>query len=89
MKPGDEFKPSAVERARQQGLVLAALRAGPLTTIAARETLGIAHPAGRVHELRRMGYRIETGRRVANDAAGRKHQIASYVLVQSEESCLA
>lgn len=67
-------------KARQCSAILAALKVGPLSSLAAREGLGILHPAGRVLELRKAGHRIETVRRTAFDAEGRKHACASYEL---------
>jgi hypothetical protein len=77
----DDFTPNGAERARQRSLILEALRLGPLNTIQAREAMGIAHPAGRVLELRKLGHRIVTKRRTVHDAAGRPHVSAWYVLI--------
>lgn len=67
-------------RAVQRRALLAALQQGPLSTVQAREALGISHPAGRVLELRRAGHDIATVRGVAFDAQGRPHHTAVYVL---------
>lgn len=50
-----------------------------LTTIQARETLGILHPCGRIMELRRGGYIIATHWIKAPDANGVLHRIGLYV----------
>lgn len=66
--------------ATQRAAILEALRHGPLNTIAARERLGIASPAVRVLELRRLGYYIRTQRKTVADAEGRLHRVANYSL---------
>lgn len=67
-------------KATQRGAILAALQLSPLSSLEARERLGIVHPAGRVMELRRMGHAIATKRRKVTDAQGRQHTAAVYVL---------
>lgn len=52
-----------------------------LTTLQAREELGVMSPAPRVLELRRMGYNIVTKRRYERDITGRNHYQAEYVLM--------
>ncbi len=59
---------------------------GPLTTIFARETLGIMHPGGRVQELRKQGYNILTYECVESDASKTQHRVAKYVLMNKRES---
>lgn len=76
----EDFTPNRRERAKQRTLILEALRSGPLSTIHAHETLGVARAAARVHELRKLGHQIETKRRTVHDAAGRPHTSAEYVL---------
>lgn len=76
----DSFEPSEGAKARQCAAILAALRTGPLSSLTAREGLGVLHPAGRVLELRKAGHQIATVRRTAIDADGRKHACASYEL---------
>lgn len=70
----------AEDKARQRAAVLTRLRGGPLTTLQARSELGVLHVAGRVFELRRAGYAIDTIRTHGDDAQGRRHPIALYVL---------
>lgn len=68
----------------QQLRLLSALQASSngVTTIQARSDLNILHPSGRVKELKRRGYQIETVRVTTNDDYGRRHQsIARYVLL--------
>ena len=74
------LEPSEGTKSRQRNAILAALQRGPLTTVQAREGLGILHPGGRVLELRKLGYRIETQSRTEFDSHGRPHRVASYVL---------
>ncbi|SDY38094.1 helix-turn-helix domain-containing protein [Nitrosomonas halophila] len=63
---------------RQQ--ILDWLQTKPLSTIEAREQLGIMHPGGRVSELRRQGHSIVTNEASEVDAAGKIHRVAKYVL---------
>jgi hypothetical protein len=65
---------------RQQQLLLEVLRKGPCGTIELREQYGIAHPAGRVQDLRRRGFPILTVRTRQVDAASCVHRCAVYVL---------
>lgn len=68
------------DRSKQSAALLEALRRGPITSIEAREGLGILHPAARVRELRRAGYGIDTVWRTGEDAQGRRHRVGTYVL---------
>ncbi len=52
-----------------------------ITTLQARNELGIMHPAGRIKELREQGADIATYWRVELDAIGKKHRQAVYVLL--------
>ena len=74
------LNPSQEAKAHQRKLILDALRLGTLTTIAAREDLGVMSPAARVMELRRAGHSIKTVRRIVWDVEGRAHRSAEYVL---------
>jgi hypothetical protein len=67
-------------KAKQRALILNALRTGPLSTLEARERLGVLHAPGRVLELRKGGYRIETQTSTRLDADGRPHRCGVYVL---------
>lgn len=71
----------ADSKARQRHALLAALREyGALNTVDIREYLNIMHVAGRVHELRRLGYDIITTMAWAPDSDGRLHRQATYSL---------
>jgi len=56
-----------------------------LSTIQARDEYGILHPCGRVMELRRSGYRIDTTWIKAPDANGVFHRIGQYVFQSNEK----
>lgn len=82
MTAQNQFEPGDATKAHQQAALLAALREGPISTVHAREVLGIMHPGGRVLELRRSGHAIVTLRRRVVDAEGRAHTSAAYVLTE-------
>ena len=69
--------------AAQRQRLLEALKRGPVTTLEARESLNVYHPAARVLELRDAGNRIVTAWVTAPDAWGRPHRVARYVLTRS------
>lgn len=69
-------------KARQCAALLALLKVGPVSTVVARELLGVSHPAARVHDLRKQGFTIQTRRTQAVDAWGRSHTVASYHLLE-------
>ncbi|HSW94317.1 MAG TPA: helix-turn-helix domain-containing protein [Gammaproteobacteria bacterium] len=50
-----------------------------LSTLEAREKYGILHPGGRVMELRKKGYHIDTHWISAPDSNGVLHRIGQYV----------
>ncbi len=52
---------------------------GSLTTLEAREELGIMHPGGRVMELRKQGFEIETHWINEVDTAGKEHRTGRYL----------
>jgi hypothetical protein len=56
-----------------------------ITTLQARNELGIMHPAGRVQELRDSGCTIETYWQWAPDATGKQRKQALYVLMSENE----
>jgi predicted ArsR family transcriptional regulator len=68
---------------RQCSALLHALKISPVSTISAREALGIASPAARVHALRRLGVQISTSKETVFDAAGRPHPVAVYRLAEA------
>lgn len=55
---------------------------GSATTIELRERCNAMHPAGRIKEMRRIGWSIETVRQIAADAQGCLHNCARYVLTR-------
>lgn len=52
---------------------------GKISTMKAREVLGILHPCGRSKELRAQGHRIETHWIKEADANGVFHRVGLYV----------
>ena len=69
----------------QRSLLLDHLKKGPLTTIQARDELGVMSPAPRVMELRRQGHNIITLWTETVDRTGTKHREGQYVLLTEEE----
>lgn len=75
--------PSHIQRAR----ILKALESAGsrgMSTIELREQIDILHPAGRVMELRELGYVIQTVWTTTENAQGHKHRCARYVLHSSK-----
>lgn len=68
-------------KAQHWMIILTALRRGPVTTLMAREELGVQAVAQRVMDLRMMGYHITTRRIWQEDSSGRHHRIGQYVLL--------
>lgn len=83
----EEFNltPSNTAKATQRIALLNYMKSngGQVSTIEAREKLGIAHPAGRFCEVRRSGLQIETSRVLVHDVSGRPHICALYTLRDS------
>lgn len=77
---------SPTAKAKQRAALLAALHTGPLSTVEARERLGVLHVAGRVLELRRQGHNIATRTRITFDAEGRPHRCALYELCEGPDA---
>ena len=50
-----------------------------LSTIQARDEYGILHPCGRIMELRKKGYKIDTHWTSESDANGVLHRVGLYV----------
>ena len=69
------------EASAQCARLLAALRLGPLTTLAARRTLDVLHPAARIQTLREHGHKILTIWTNDVTTEGYRHRVAKYVLV--------
>jgi hypothetical protein len=73
-----------MSRAAQCNRVLEYLRAAPQTTYSLRAH-GISHPAQRVIELIKQGYRVDSGRVTAVDSDGFSHSgVALYALSTRE-----
>ena len=71
---------SETTAASQRQAILARLNErGSITTIQAREELGVMHPSGRVLELRRQGHNIITAWIIQTDAAGVTHRQGKYL----------
>ena len=76
-----DFTPGEMTKENQRTALLKHMEAhGGVSTLEGRETLGISHVAGRIFELRRLGYPILTRRVLEVDASGRFHGVALYVL---------
>lgn len=76
----------SLTREAQHARLLHELRARyGVTTSDAREDLAVMHPAGRVRELRAMGYDIQTHMVRVSDASGARHRQAMYVLRHPDE----
>ena len=61
--------------------ILERLKLSPLSTPEARDILHIMHPAGRICDLRKQGYKIETHRCHEATSEGAVSVVAKYVLV--------
>lgn len=51
-----------------------------MTTVQAREILGVMHPSERVKELKKQGWPVETHWYQLEDVAGKTHRAAQYYL---------
>lgn len=76
------FAPSTKTKVSQCSALLKALLSGPIDTLTARQSLGICHIAGRIRDLRRQGFCIETRKTDVTDSEGRRHGVALYVLTE-------
>lgn len=70
----------------QRRRLLERLKAAPIDTITARRELDIMHPAARIMELKRRGYRIDTVWVGRQTDGGAVHRVALYVLQQGHAS---
>lgn len=61
--------------------VLSMLKHKPVNTLEFRAE-AVPHPAGRVNDLRKMGYKILTKMVTATDSNGSSHRVAEYSLVE-------
>jgi hypothetical protein len=69
-------------RADQRARILKWLQAhNRITTLEARNTLGIMHPASRIQELRKAGHDIVTYLQWDTDATGKQHKQGLYILL--------
>ena len=72
-------------RAMQRAALLQWLQAHQrITTLQARNELGIMHPAGRIKELKDTGNDIATYWQWEADATGKEHRQGLYVLLSSK-----
>lgn len=76
-----QTKNSGNEASAQCARLLAALRIGSMTTLAARHTLDVLHPAARIQTLREHGHKILTIWTNDVTTEGYHHRVAKYVLV--------
>lgn len=73
----------------QRATILAFLQKGrAVTTLYARNILGICHPGMRICELRQAGHDIETIWVNETDAAGVLHRVGKYILKPNRQMCL-
>jgi len=69
-------------RADQRTRILKWLQAHKrITTLEARNTLGIMHPASRIQELKKAGHDIVTYWQWDTDATGKRHKQGLYILL--------
>lgn len=80
-KNNQQSKSNGIEASAQCARLLAALRIGPITTLEARRTIDVLHPAARIQELRADRHNIITA--WTNDVTpeGNHHRVAKYVLM--------
>lgn len=78
----NSFTPGETAKARQRAVLFTELLKGKVSTVHAREVLGIMSPAARIMELRRQGHAIITRVGHVVDAAGLSHRSAIYELVE-------
>lgn len=65
--------------AQRQRIASWLLAHGSLTTEQARRDLDVMHPAGRVRDLRGMGFMISTVREAHPTLSGAMHRMARYI----------
>jgi len=73
-------KPNTSTASQRQAILAWLKTNNSITTIQARDELGIMSPASRVKELRDDGVNIKTHWTNTKDRAGTKHREAKYVL---------
>ncbi len=74
------IKPTTETQSQQFALLSWMKQKKRLTTLIARETLGVMHPAGRIRELRLKGHNIQLHWLYETDVTGTKHLVGEYVL---------
>lgn len=72
-------------QAQRQRLMLR-LKIAPVDTITARRELDVMHPAARIMELKKRGYRIDTVWVDRPTDCGKVHRVALYILQSGEMS---
>jgi hypothetical protein len=79
------LNPNNTSSTNQRAITLLAIQNSPKTTVELRHELGIMMPAARVHELRALGYSIETIKVTSITPDGIKHKaVAMYVYKGSD-----
>ncbi len=81
-KQDSECQISKSNVATQRQMLLKRLQLGPVTTLEAREEMNMWHPAGRIFELRKLGFNIETHTCTDLTTGGAVGRVAKYVLVK-------
>lgn len=74
-----ESSPDNLASTQRQAILAYLSKNGLMTTLEARQTLGICHPSARVMELRKRDYQIETHWANDIDSTGRIHRVAKYI----------
>lgn len=79
----------AIKPTTQAGVVLEALKLGPMTSMEAFQDFGITRLAARIDELRRAGYDIRTEMLNTTNRLGGRCNFAKYHLTSSVPKVLA
>jgi hypothetical protein len=78
LKQATDFNTLSAQRSR----ILAHLRMyRKISTSEAREDLNIMHPAGRISELRKLGFEIKCKLKIFMDSFGVRHRMGVYELI--------
>lgn len=82
----DDFPPDSHTTEAQALRMIQALRAGPVSSIAAAQQLDIVHPPSTIRHLRKLGWGILTRWCYQAAAPGRRpHRVGLYVLVEENQ----
>ena len=73
----------------QRARLIDLLKIAPRTTTELRDRYSIMHPAGRIKELRKLGYDIRLEWIEQYDASGVPHRAGRYRLIVEGETCAA